>query len=59
MPEIKLISIKTIKIQMAGIISALWKIAMMQRETALSVHANSTDVATTGVLSAICPLATR
>lgn len=44
---------------MAVVMSVLWKVAMMQRETALSVHANSMDVATTGfqLLYVIYPLA--
>lgn len=44
---------------MAAIIRVLWKITMMQKETALSMHANSLGVATAGfqLLCVICPLA--
>jgi len=57
----KLTPMKTfLKDPMAAVMSVLWKIAVMQTENALSMHANSTDVATTGVQSLcdICPLAT-
>lgn len=48
MPETKLISMNIlIKIQCQSS-SVLCRIVMMQKETALSVHANSTDVATMG-----------
>lgn len=43
---------------MAAIVSVLWKIAMMQKESALSVHANSLDAASTGS-QLLCYLSSR
>lgn len=38
-----------------AIMSVLWKMAMMQKETALSLHANSTGVATEGFFQVLSP----
>lgn len=44
---------------MTAIMSVLRKIAMMQTETALSLHANSTGVATEGFSGTLCHLSSR
>lgn len=41
---------------MAAIMSVLWKIAMMQEETALSLHANSTGRGRRGLSGTLCHL---